>query len=255
MGHFFQEKFCHQWSLTILLLYYYQRADGQGQWGGEGVETLILLYSKKTQANRELYLLVVRQGCKSGTNQQAKTTLWALLALNFHNPVKGSACCNLFCSPSPCLAIILAVTAVLSPGKVSLSFFSISASWLHNRSWMLSSGLLACMAVVETSVSSCLPTLLAAAPLWKAEGGCPLRPIQLGEACKGWVLAHREGFQGLSMSNCCWGWKAAAAARSKARWRQAATHSYRITCDFEQPVRANQIKLSLVHWRSKIEPP
>ena len=27
--------------------------------------------------------------------------------MNFHSPVKGSACCNLFTSPSPCLAVIL----------------------------------------------------------------------------------------------------------------------------------------------------
>lgn len=93
---FFPKEFCHQWSLTA------QRAGGEaGLWGGESVETLIFLSSRKTQANRELCLLAIRQGCNSGTIHLAKTTLWAFLALNFHNPVKGSACCNFVSSPSP----------------------------------------------------------------------------------------------------------------------------------------------------------
>lgn len=114
---FFQGNFCHQWSLTI------QCADEEGWlWVGECWNTHILFFWKKNPSP-ELYLLAVRQGWKSGTIQQAKRTLRPLLALNFYNPVKGSAHCNLFSSPSPCLDIMHVITAVLSPGKISLSLF------------------------------------------------------------------------------------------------------------------------------------
>lgn len=89
MDPIFSRKFYPQWTLTA------QCTDGQGGlWGGERVETLIFLYSKKPkQTGRSVSWLLDRDG-RNETIQLAKTTLWALLALNFHNPVKGSACCN-----------------------------------------------------------------------------------------------------------------------------------------------------------------
>lgn len=91
MDPIFSRKFCPQWTLTTLC------SDGQGRlWADETIETLTFLSSKKPQANRKICLLTVWQRWKNETIQLAETTPWALLALNFHNPVKGSACCYPF---------------------------------------------------------------------------------------------------------------------------------------------------------------
>lgn len=96
MDPIFSRKFSPQWTLTT------QCTDGQGGlWGGERVETLIFLSSEKAQANRKICLLTGRQRWKNETIQLAKTTLWALLALNFHNLNKGSACCYPFLLSKP----------------------------------------------------------------------------------------------------------------------------------------------------------
>lgn len=111
----------------------------------------------------------------------------------------GHRCCMLQpCSfPKPVLAVLRVLTAVLSSREVSLCYFPILASWLHNWSqqYSLSSGLFA-----HTGVPLPAP-LPAAAPPWQAEGGCPPHPIQPGAVCRDWVLAHREGLQDPSKSN------------------------------------------------------
>lgn len=159
--------------------------------GGYGVvrelkHSYSFLLKKPKQTGRSVSWLFDRDGRMKQFSwpKQPYEHFWPWIFITQSKVLNAAA---LLSSPSPCLAIILGVTETLSPGKISPVLLSHPCLLATQLVWKLQFVFWASCphtAVVEISMSLCLPTILAAAPLWKEEEGCSWHPTQLGKACR-----------------------------------------------------------------------
>lgn len=158
--------------------------------GGYGVvreleHSYSFLLKKPKQTGRFVSWLVDRDGRMKQFSwpKQPYEHFWPWI---FITSTKVLHAATLFYLASPCLAIILVVAEALSQGKISLFLLSHPCLLATQPVWKVQFVFWASCphtALVEISLSSCFPTLLVAAPLWREKDGCPWHHIQLGEAC------------------------------------------------------------------------